>query len=109
MPDNDRKPDSGKELPEDTHDVKTSGGDPLDHADEKAENADDEANEGEGNKSADRNYREGVGRTVKSGQVETKAKDAEKAVDGKEGDELRRAEEIGKTHSHGEDPALRKK
>lgn len=102
---NDRKPGFlGKErFPEDPHDVKNTGGDPFENVIE------DDKNEGEGNKSADRHYREGVARTVKSGQVETKAKEAERALAGAEGKGLRRAEEIGKKHSHGEDPALRKK
>ena len=41
-----------------------------------------------------------------SGKIEKAAKDAEKAIEGKEGDELRRAEEVGKSHSHGEDPSI---
>jgi hypothetical protein len=71
--------------------------------------ANDDANEGEGNKSADRRYREGVAKTIKSGQVEKKARDAERSFDSFEGDDLRRAEAEGKKHSHGEDPALRKR
>jgi len=67
------------------------------------------ANEGEGNKSADRHYRDGVSRTVQSGLVEKKAKEAEKALEGPEGDALRRAEKTGRAHSHGEDPLLKKK
>jgi hypothetical protein len=70
--------------------------------------ADANENEGEGNKSADRRYREGVRQTVRSGQVEKKAKEAEQAIEGPEGPELRRAEEVGKKHSHGEDPQLKK-
>jgi hypothetical protein len=102
---NERKPGFlGKErFPEDKEDIKNIGGDPLD------DTVRDNANEGEGNKSADRRYREGVANTVKSGQVEKKAKEAEKALAGPEGDELRRAEAQGKNHSHGEDPALKKK
>jgi len=41
--------------------------------------------------------------------VEKKAREAEKAIEGKEGDELRRAEEMGKRHSHGEDPQIHQK
>ena len=117
---NDHKPAfRGKDrFPEDKGDVKNIGGDPLDDtlrddADPDADDGDNEdaedANEGEGNKSADRRYRAGVARTVESGQVGRKAKEAEQALAGKEGDELRRAEEQGRRHSHGEDPALRKK
>jgi hypothetical protein len=67
------------------------------------------ANQGEGDYRSARAYDEHVRGTVEGGQVEKKAHEAEKALDGKEGDELRRAEEIGKSHSHGEDPQLNKK
>lgn len=67
------------------------------------------ATQGEGDYRSARAYDEHVRRTVESGQVEKKAQEAEKAIEGKEGEELRRAEEIGKRHSHGEDPALNKK
>jgi hypothetical protein len=67
------------------------------------------ANQGEGDYRAARDYDEHVRHTVDGGQVEKKAHEAEKAIEGKEGDELRRAEEIGKRHSHGEDPQLNKK
>ena len=98
----DKKPWIRKDerFPEDHHDVK---GRPLD------EDGDPDANEGEGNKSADRNYREGVAKTVKSGTVDEKAKEAEAALDGPEGEKLRRAEELGKMRSKGEDPQLKKK
>jgi len=107
---NDRKPGfpGHERFPEDPHDVKTTGGDPFDHARNDGGN-EDGANEGEGNKSADRRYREGATRTARSGQVEKKAKEAEKALAGAEGDALRRAEEDGRKHSHGEDPALKKR
>jgi hypothetical protein len=105
----DRKPGfaGSDRFPEDRGDIKDNAGDPLANV---VNGRDDEgANEGEGNKTADRHYREGVKRTVQSGQVGKKAKEAEKAYDGSEGAELRRAEEQGKKHSHGEDPALKKK
>jgi hypothetical protein len=53
-------------------------------------------NEGEGSRSADRNYREGVAEHLQSGRSEQAAKDAERALDGDEADELGRAEEEGK-------------
>ena len=78
--------------------------------DKKGEHAQDRgANQGEGDYRSARNYDEHVRRTVAGGQVEKKAHEAEKALEGKEGDELRRAEEAGKRHSHGEDPLLNKK
>ena len=65
--------------------------------------------EGEGSYSAAREYDREVEKTVKSGKVEQKAKAAKRAVDGSEGDALRRAEAEGKRHAHGEDPALHRK
>lgn len=47
---------------------------------------------GEGNPEADRRYREGVRKTVKSGTVEQKAREAANAS-GKELEEMRKAEE----------------
>ena len=107
---NGRKPDfrGSERFPEDRGDVKNAG-DPLDHAMPNRGSPDDGANEGEGNKSADRRYREGVARTVKSGGIEKKAKEAERALDSVYGDELREAEKEGLKRSRGEDPALKKK
>ncbi|HEX4112148.1 MAG TPA: hypothetical protein VH020_06400 [Stellaceae bacterium] len=104
----DRKPGlAGSErFPEDRGDIKDKAGDPL--ANVTGGGDKDGENEGEGNKTADRHYREGVKRTVQSGQVDKKAKEAERAYDGAEGKELRRAEQQAKQHSHGEDPALNK-
>jgi hypothetical protein len=53
-------------------------------------------NEGEGNRTADRRYREGVRRHVESGASEPAAEEAAHAIDGPEGQELREAEEKGK-------------
>ena len=53
-------------------------------------------NEGEGNRTADRKYREHVREHVESGAPEAAAKDAERALEGAEGEELRDAEEQGK-------------
>ena len=50
-------------------------------------------NEGEGNRTADRKYREGVKRHVESGASERAADEAQRAVESDEGDELRRAED----------------
>jgi len=65
-------------------------------------------NEGEGNKTAAREYNEAQRRFVESGKVDEKAREAEQASD-TEKRELERAEAVGKRHSHGEDPALKKK
>ena len=65
--------------------------------------------EGEGSYSGARQYDEATEKFAKSGKVGAKAREAKKAVDGPEGAGLKRAEEEGKRHSHGEDPELRKK
>ena len=67
-----------------------------------------QANEGEGNRTAARIYNKGVQDFIKSGQVDQKAREAANAVDGPEGRELRQAEDAGKSHSHGEDPGLKR-
>ena len=53
-------------------------------------------NQGEGNRTADRNYRDGVERHVRSGRAPKAAEDAKRALDGEEAEELRQAEEEGK-------------
>jgi hypothetical protein len=65
--------------------------------------------EGEGSYSGARAYDAGVEKTVKSGKVEQKAREAKRATESAEGAELRKAEQAGKRHSHGEDPALYEK
>lgn len=56
----------------------------------------DGKNEGEGNRSADRQYRENVSRHVQSGQSEKAAQEAKRAVEGEEADDLSQAEQEGK-------------
>jgi hypothetical protein len=53
-------------------------------------------NEGEGNKTADREYRKGTEEFVKSGRVAAQAQNAAEALDGAEGKQLRDAEEKGR-------------
>src|SRR4051794_3319210 len=65
-------------------------------------------NEGEGNKTAARQYNKAQQRFAQSDKVEEKARDAEKALDGPEKQALQQAEAIGKCHSAGEDPAVKK-
>ena len=65
-------------------------------------------NEGEGNKTAAREYNQATRRFIESGKVDEKAHEAEKSLDTDKA-ELERAEAIGKRHSHGEDPALKRK
>ncbi len=56
-----------------------------------------DSNEGEGSRTAARRYQAGVKRTIQSGRVEQSAQRAAKALDGKEGAELRRAEAKART------------
>ena len=65
-------------------------------------------NEGEGNRTAARAFNADERKFVDSGQVEQKAREAEHAFEGAEGDQLRRAEELGKQHSKGEDPQIKR-
>jgi hypothetical protein len=65
-------------------------------------------NEGEGNRTAARHYNEGVQNFVRSGKVEEKAKEARDALDSPEGENLRRAEEKGKSYTAEQDPQLNK-
>ena len=65
-------------------------------------------NEGEGNKTAAREYNEAQRRFVRSGKVEEKAREAEKALD-TERRELDRAEAVGKRHKVAEDPEITRK
>jgi hypothetical protein len=53
-------------------------------------------NEGEGNRTADRKYREGVRRHVESGASGAAAEDAQDALESAEAEELRKAEEAAK-------------
>ena len=66
-------------------------------------------NEGEGNKTAARQYNEAQQRFVKSGSVEEKARDAEKSLKTPEKHDLERAEAIGKRHKAAEDPEITRK
>ena len=66
-------------------------------------------NEGEGNRTAARQYNEAQRNFVKSGEIEEKAREAEQALEGGEKREFDRAEAVGKRHSHGEDPEITRK
>ncbi|HKU42490.1 MAG TPA: hypothetical protein VJR89_30240 [Polyangiales bacterium] len=55
-------------------------------------------NEGEGNKTADREYRQGATRHAQSGRSQEKAREAERAIDSdEESQELEEAERAGKS------------
>jgi Fe2+ or Zn2+ uptake regulation protein len=64
--------------------------------------------EGEGSRTADRHYREGVRETVRRGHVEEDAEKARRDVEASP-DEYRRAEDEGKSRSAGEAPRDLKK
>lgn len=55
-----------------------------------------EKNGGEGNYDASRRYREGLEKSLQKGDSEQLGEKAKKALEGPEGEELRRADEKGK-------------
>ena len=65
-------------------------------------------NQGEGNKEAGRIYTEEQREFVAEGKVEEGAKKAKEAFEGPEGEELRKAEEEGKSHAKEEDPNVKR-
>ena len=69
----------------------------------------EQRNEGEGNKTAGREFNQKQKQFAESGKVDKAARDAEHALDTEEGRHLKAAELEGKRHSHGEDPALKRK
>jgi len=56
-------------------------------------------NEGEGSRSAAKQYNEATRKFVESGKVDKAAKDAERAIEGEEAEELKRAEDEGRAHA----------
>jgi hypothetical protein len=68
-----------------------------------------EKNEGEGNRTAGRQFNKDEQNFVRSGQVDQKAREAAEALDGDEAKELADAEAIGKRHAAEEDPALKRR
>ncbi len=69
----------------------------------------EQRNEGEGNKTAAREYNQSQEAFVKSGKVDQKAKDAAQAMDGDEAEDLDRAAREGRSHAEGQDPLKGKK
>jgi hypothetical protein len=66
-------------------------------------------NEGEGNRTAARQYNEAQRRFVESGKADEKAREAEHALDTPEKKVMERAEAVGKSHKRGEDPEITRK
>ena len=64
-------------------------------------------NEGEGNRTAAREYNDSTRKFIESGRVEKSAKDAEHALETDEREDLEAAEREGLKHVHEEDPAVR--
>ena len=64
-----------------------------------AQNDEQPTNEGEGSRTAAKQYNEATRKFVESGRVDKAAKDAERAIDGEEADELKRAEDEGRSHA----------
>ena len=62
--------------------------------------------QGEGNYKAAEEYDEAQSKFVKSGKVESAARDAEPKTK-EEAEEMQRAEEAGRKHAKGEDPAIK--
>jgi len=68
----------------------------------------DQRNEGEGNRTAAAEYNAAHQRFVRSGKVDEKAREAEKAIEGKERDALKDAELVGRRHAAEEDPEVKR-
>lgn len=67
-------------------------------------------NEGEGNRTAAREYNEAQRRFVRSGQVDQKAREAEQDLKNEDvRRELERAETVGKRHVAKEDPEVKRR
>jgi hypothetical protein len=66
-------------------------------------------NEGEGNRTAAREYNDAAHRFVQSGRVQESSERAKSAVEGSEKAELDRAEKVGKSKIREEDPAVERK
>jgi hypothetical protein len=67
-------------------------------------------NEGEGNRTAAREYNQAQQRFVRSGRVEEKAREAERDLgDEKLRRELEQAEAVGKRHIADEDPQVKRR
>ncbi|MGH6967912.1 MAG: DUF2934 domain-containing protein [Stellaceae bacterium] len=66
------------------------------------------ANEGEGNRTAAREFNRAARAFAYSGLVEQKAHEAEAALTGAERKSLKKAEQTGRSRSRGEDPEVKR-
>jgi len=78
-------------------------------AENKKPHGPEQRNEGEGNRTAARQYNEAQRRFVPSGKVDEKAHEAEHALETPERSVLERAEAVGKSHKRAEDPEVTRK
>jgi len=77
---------------------------------DKIEDTTQQRNEGEGNRTAAREYNEMQRRFVKSGKVDQKAHEAERDLRDQDiRAELERAEAVGRRHIAEEDPAVKRR
>ncbi|MGE0744650.1 MAG: hypothetical protein AB7K86_05355 [Rhodospirillales bacterium] len=76
-------------------------------AQDKTQDPNRQKNEGEGNRTAAREYNRDTREFIEKEDVGKLAEKARKDVEGPQGDELRRAEEDGKRKAKGEDPQVR--
>ena len=74
---------------------------------EREETQSTQANEGEGNRTATRAYNRKAKEFAETGPVESQARKAKADLEGPAAPELREAELVGRSHSHGEDPAVK--
>jgi len=58
--------------------------------------------QGEGDKAADRTYRDAATRHAEEGNTTREARDAKEALEGEDGEELTRAEREGKSRAQGQ-------
>ena len=63
-------------------------------------------NEGQGSRTAARACNEKTKQSVENADAEAKAEEAARALDGQEGDELRKTKEQGRSHVREEDPQI---
>lgn len=77
-------------------------------AQDKTQDPNRQKNEGEGNRTAAREYNRDTREFIEKEDVGKLAEQARKDVEGPQGDELRRAEEEGKRKAKEEDPQLRR-
>ncbi len=78
------------------------------HRKPATEGANEGANEGEGSRTADRRYVEGVREHVRDHDMDADARRAREAIDGPEAEDLRRAEEKGRSRAKEEDPQVKR-